>query len=88
MTGSALRRPAARGTHLIYLAAGLVSWPIAAVAIYWGLRFANSLASVAPGSPAGGSPPPGGIGFGAALLYALPVAALILFSGWVQRSRV
>jgi hypothetical protein len=79
MTGRNQPFKEGRGTHLLYLLAGLLSWPVIAAAIYWADRFSNALSTTGPAQS--------GIGFWAATAWALPIAALIILSGWLQRSR-
>lgn len=71
--------PKERRVLLIYLAAGLITWPIAAAALYWGVPLANCIATIGPPQP--------GIGAWTAILYALPLAVIIIVTGWLQRSR-
>ncbi len=67
---------ARRGAAAVYILAGLLTWPVVTLVIYWGDRFTSTL----PGLGQIGTP----ISFRAAGGYSLLVSALILVAGWLQ----
>ena len=71
-----VRTEGRRRTLFLYLVAGVLTWPVVTLMLYWGDRFTNAMPGVAEGSDA--------IGFWAAGGYALLVSVLILLAGWLQ----
>lgn len=63
-------------TLTIYLIAGVLTWVLVTLMLYWGDRFTISVGNSAPTGSF--------IGFWAAGGYALLVSAIILVAGWLQ----
>lgn len=66
----------------LYILAGVLTWPVVTLLIYWGDRFANGMT----GGMNGPGAPQAGISFWAAGGYSLVLSLLILIAGWLQSS--
>ncbi|MCB8880655.1 hypothetical protein ACELLULO517_10460 [Acidisoma cellulosilytica] len=64
------------GPGKIYILAGVLTWPLASLVIYWGDRFTSSISSLGQ--------PETSISLWAAGGYSLLISALILVAGWLQ----
>jgi hypothetical protein len=61
----------------VYIAVGVVTWPVVTAVIYWADRLAN-LSGLGEAGPS--------IGFWAACGGAFLISALIVIAGWLQSS--
>jgi hypothetical protein len=67
---------ARRGPGMLYILAGVLTWPLTTLVIYWGDRFTSNLPGLGQ--------PETAISLWAASGYALLISVLILIAGWAQ----
>jgi hypothetical protein len=67
------------GPGLAYGLAGLITWPLATLVIYWGDRFTGAMPGLDQATAS--------ISLRASASFALLISALILVAGWVQSTR-
>jgi hypothetical protein len=69
------------GPGLIYILAGMLTWPLATMVLYWGDRFTSAISSLGQTGTATA------ISVWAACGYSFLISMLIMAAGWVQSAR-